>query len=58
MKDIPKERTVKANVWTAAFTLTPEQIRFIADESSRRRISKSEYVRELVDAAMQDKEAA
>lgn len=43
---------------TAAFTLTVELIAWLDAESKRRGVSKSVIVRELLEAAMTEQEAA
>lgn len=52
MEDMPMERTVKANVWTAAYSLDRDQIRWIADEAKRKGISRSKFLRDTLDEVM------
>lgn len=43
---------------TASFSLTVPQIRWIAEEAQRRKVSKSEVVRDALTDAMQDEAEA
>ena len=43
---------------TAAFTLTTQLIAWLETESKRRGVSKSVLVREILEAAMEEREAA
>jgi predicted DNA-binding protein len=51
-------RITRITLPTASFTLTQQQIEWIESEAKRLGVKKSVLVRQIIEAAMQEREAA